>query len=130
MKALSLSQDIVGQAAGIDQTSRRPHAVECSDELNRLLSAAIVNRNFCRKLLTSPLAAISEGYCGYQFQLPEREARIVATIRSLSLDDFARQLIAKLAQSQTSEPATPSKQRVRVRVGVAVPLHVDAAARH
>lgn len=79
----------------------RSESPRCSDGLNRLLCAAVVNENFCRMLLASPVAAMREGYQGYQFDLDEREVNALAAIRSVSLDDFARQLISACAQTQS-----------------------------
>lgn len=61
-------------------------------ELNRLLTAAVVNRGFCNLLLTNPASALAAGYNGESFRLAaEDQARILA-IQAKSLADFAMQL--------------------------------------
>jgi hypothetical protein len=69
-------------------------------EINRLLTAAVVNRRFCRLLLTNPLAALALGYRGESFHLNPAEVHHVSTIRATSLRDFAFQL---LEATQTTE---------------------------
>lgn len=64
-----------------------------SPELNRLLTAAVVNRRFCRLLLTNPLRALTLGYRGEAFQLNPTEMQRVSAIRATSLRDFALQLL-------------------------------------
>lgn len=114
MKATPLSQNVPQRRQRNHAIPQQPGVIQCSDELNRLLSAAVVSKNFCRKLLASPPAAIAEGYCGYQFDLPEQESSLLATIRSVSLDDFARQLISGLTPHQN---ATESRQQEPGRAG-------------
>lgn len=73
----------------------------CSDDLNRLLSAAVVNRRFRRKLLRSPRRAVAEGYDGYVFDLPQWELEALCNTQAISLSDFAQQLIAQLQQRES-----------------------------
>ena len=83
----------------------------CSADLNRLLSAAVVNRRFCRRLLRSPQMAVAEGYDGYLFDLSPRESEAIYTIQATSLADFAQQLIVNLQQESATgvESVQPSK---------------------
>lgn len=64
-----------------------------SPEINRLLTAAVVNRRFCCLLLANPLRALTLGYRGEAFQLDPAEVRRVTAIRATSLRDFALQLL-------------------------------------
>jgi hypothetical protein len=66
-----------------------------STDLNRVLSAAVVNRRFCNLLLSDPQAALRNGYNGETFQLSDNERQIVMRIRAGSLQEFASQLIAE-----------------------------------
>jgi hypothetical protein len=62
-------------------------------DINRLIAAAVIDRDFCALLLTNPLRAIGEGYYGENFQLsPETQAQI-GTIKANSLPEFAQKLI-------------------------------------
>ena len=61
-------------------------------ELSRLISAAVVNREFCKLLLTEPKQALAAGYKGETFQLTPEEYRLVLSIQAKSLADFATQL--------------------------------------
>lgn len=64
-----------------------------SPELNRLLTAAVVNRRFCRLLLTNPLRALTLGYRGEAFALNPTEIQCISAIRATSLREFALQLL-------------------------------------
>ena len=61
-------------------------------ELSRLLTAAVVNRGFCKLLLTNPATALEKGYNGESFRLGREEHELILSIRAKSLADFARQL--------------------------------------
>jgi len=63
-------------------------------EYSRLLSAAVINRNFCTMLLTNPTKAINSGYSGEKFNLSKEAEEKVATIRATSLQEFAAKLAA------------------------------------
>jgi hypothetical protein len=69
---------------------------ECSAprerEFSRILTAAVVNQNFCKLLLSDPESAIRKGYGGEDFHLAVEEAKKLALIRAATLADFARQL--------------------------------------
>jgi hypothetical protein len=61
-------------------------------EFSRILTAAVVDGNFRRMLLSDPAKAISRGYGGENFNLVKEDRKKVASIRASSLADFARQL--------------------------------------
>jgi hypothetical protein len=63
-----------------------------TQELSRLLTAAVVNRNFCRLLLTNPASALASGYNGEAFRLDAEEQHLILSIQAKSLAEFARQL--------------------------------------
>lgn len=79
-----------------------------SPELNRLLTAAVVNRRFCRLLLTNPLRALALGYRGEAFQLNPTEMQRVSAIRATSLRDFALQLLVN-EEIETNQEAMYAK---------------------
>jgi len=62
-------------------------------EINELLGLAMIDPDFCRKLLTDPLkAANSKG-----FNLTERERETLCRITAHDLCNFSQQIIVKLA---------------------------------
>ena len=61
-------------------------------EVGRLLTAAVVNRGFCKLLLTNPATAIEKGYNGETFRLGREEHELILSIHAKSLADFAMQL--------------------------------------
>ena len=58
-------------------------------ELSRVISAAVVNRQFCDLLLIDPNKALSTGYCGENFSLDSDERDRLGSIRAGSLAEFA-----------------------------------------
>jgi hypothetical protein len=83
-------------------------------ELSRLLTAAVVNRGFCKLLLTNPATALERGYNGESFRLGQDEHELILSIRAKSLADFARQLNLSRDPSGLF-PATRKVQRRPVR---------------
>jgi hypothetical protein len=64
-------------------------------ELSRLLTAAIINQEFCSLLLANPAVAMAAGFNGQPFQLTSDDQELVLSIRAISLADFAQQLTAR-----------------------------------
>lgn len=60
--------------------------------LGRLLTAAVVSREFCNLLLANPAMAVETGYNGEAFDLAAEEQEMIFSIRATTLADFARQL--------------------------------------
>lgn len=79
-----------------------------SGNLNRLLSAAIVNPRFQRLLLTNPVAALAAGYNGETFQLTQSEYAAVTSLCVATLREFAAQL---LLISQAVSPSSAESPR-------------------
>lgn len=63
-----------------------------SEELTKLVAAAVISHHFCHLLLTDPEQALESGYNGTTFDLTTRERQLVLTIQATSLTEFARQL--------------------------------------
>ena len=61
-------------------------------ELSRLITAAVVNQEFCSLLLANPAVAVATGYNGEPFDLAMEEQELILSIRATSLADFAKQL--------------------------------------
>jgi hypothetical protein len=77
----------------INQTSAsNPGAQDSTNSLNRLVAAAVVNRNFRDLLLTEPAQALTCGFQGEVFDLDTQDARMILSIQAESLSDFAQQL--------------------------------------
>jgi hypothetical protein len=67
-------------------------ASRTQQEYSRILTAAVINNQFRKLLLTNPAKAIEIGYGGEMFTLAREEKRRVAEIHATSLADFASQL--------------------------------------
>lgn len=74
-----------------------------SKELNRMLTAAVVNRRFRNLLLTDPQAALHAGYRDESFHLSESEQAALLAIHSTDLRDFAAQLEAQIVDGPLAE---------------------------
>ena len=61
-------------------------------EYSRILTAAVVNHNFCDTLLSNPAKAVSYGYSGEKFNFAYSERKRISSIRANSLTEFAAQL--------------------------------------
>jgi hypothetical protein len=88
------------------------------DELNRLLSAAVVSKNFRNVLLTSPEVALASGYQGEKFNLSDADRSWLFSIKPTSLVDLAANLVNYQQQLNQECPVTvplqPERQYVRV----------------
>jgi hypothetical protein len=96
----------------IDQLNKPSTAIRVPrpgyENVNRLLAAAVVSRQFCHILLSEPARAIQEGFAGEQFTLSADEYELVTAIRSMSLADFAGQLRKALPGQYAPFEAQPS----------------------
>ena len=61
-------------------------------EISRILTAAVVNKQFREKLLADPQDAISNGYGGETFSLEKEERNHLKNIHASSLAEFAAKL--------------------------------------
>lgn len=62
-------------------------------EMNRLLGAALVDRQFCDLLLTRPALALANGYNGESFFLSFEERQFILATKSASLPDLAQRWV-------------------------------------
>jgi len=69
------------------------HPKDKGKDLNRLITAAVINQGFCNMLLANPERAVSSGFNGEAFSLETEEQDLVKSIRATSLPDFAMQLV-------------------------------------
>ena len=72
--------------------SRAINGFSPGKELSRLITAAVVNREFCDLLLADPAMAMTVGYNGEAFDVAAEEQELILSIRATSLADFASQL--------------------------------------
>ncbi|GAB4580806.1 MAG: hypothetical protein Fur0022_35480 [Anaerolineales bacterium] len=61
-------------------------------DLNRLMAAAVIDRDFCTLLLSNPIRAIGQGYYGENFHLSTETQAQLGEIQASSLPEFARQV--------------------------------------
>lgn len=98
----SMNYEVVAAALPLEgEVTTTPN----NTEINRLLTAAVVNRRFCRLLLSNPLAALAGGYRGEAFNLNPSEVKRISAIRATSLRDFALQLVFVSATENSMEGA-------------------------
>lgn len=87
-----------------------------SDDMVRLLAAAVVNRKFRDLLLRHPGRALARGFQGERFSLDDREKKMVLTIQADSLSEFASQIISyqegRIQRRKT--PWIPARQNALV----------------
>lgn len=88
-----------------------PTTAQQNAEVNRLLTAAVVNRRFCRLLLSNPLAALASGYRGEAFNLKPGEVKQIGAIQATTLRDFALQLLVALETDNVTEVAYSHEQQ-------------------
>ena len=87
--------------APISPPARRAPA-SLSDNLNRLISAAVVSTHFRTLLFADPVKALATGYNGEKFHLTAAEFAAVTSIRVNTVRDFAAQLL-KIFQSDSTQ---------------------------
>lgn len=63
-----------------------------SQELSRLIAAAVVNKTFCHILLTNPAEALQKGFSTETFELNAAERSLVMAIHATDIVDFAQQI--------------------------------------
>jgi hypothetical protein len=66
-----------------------PRIRENVAEMSRLINAALVDQNFCNRLLFDPEMAIQNGYNGEKFSLSSLEIEFVLNVRAETLNEFA-----------------------------------------
>jgi hypothetical protein len=102
----------VTQVSGqLDHSSR-------NDELNRLLSAAVVSKSFRNMLLANPEIAVASGYQGESFNLSAEDRSWLFSIRPTDLIDLAANMVAYQQNSRQDSmvklPVEPVPHFVRV----------------
>jgi len=80
-----------------------------SKEINRLLTAAVVNRKFCSLLLADPGQAVTSGYNGETFALTPEEVEQIRSIKAATLREFALQLLTEKSPVEMQPPVWLNK---------------------
>ena len=87
-----------------------------SDDMVRLLAAAVINRKFRDLLLRHPGRALARGFQGERFSLDDQEKKMVLSIQADSLSEFASQITSyqegRIQRRKT--PWIPSRQNALV----------------
>ena len=68
-------------------------------EYSRILTAAVINPQFCRILLSNPGKALAMGFAGEPFLLNSESHTLLSGIHAQSLSEFASQLSGSLSQA-------------------------------
>jgi hypothetical protein len=89
-------------------------------EINRLLTAAVINKRFRALLLNDPARALATGFNGENFRLAKEERERVLAIKAQSLADFANQLTGQINPKTFRKPAL-----LRVDSQVWLPIGAD-----
>ena len=73
-------------------------------DINRLLAAAVINKQFCNLLLENPELALSEGFQGESFPLTTEERALVLSIQAGSLVELAQQVAQTFGEPIRTDP--------------------------
>jgi hypothetical protein len=84
-------------------------------DINRLLAAAVVSRQFCSLLLSDPAKAISMGYAGEHFALSSDEYELILSARGGTLQELAQQICKYMPGSKvTAKPVLSETYQLRI----------------
>jgi hypothetical protein len=108
---LMIDSPVIETNGQLDQPSH-------NDELNRLLSAAVVSKSFCNMLLANPEIALDSGYQGESFNLSDADRSWLFSIRPTNLIDLAANMVTyqqKVSQEfPVNVPLEPIRHYVKV----------------
>ncbi len=79
---------IYNQVSSPIQLNRR-EIPSVSSEMNKVLTAAVINTQFRSQLLKNPGRAINKGFAGERFHLESEEQHKLAAIKAHNLAEFA-----------------------------------------
>jgi hypothetical protein len=85
-----------------------------NDELNRLLSAAVISKSFRNMLLTNPEIAVASGYQGETFNLSLEDQNWLYSIRPSNLVDLAANMVTYQQESKLKLPVKPVPHYIQV----------------
>ncbi len=89
-----------------------------NDELNRLLSAAVVSKSFRSMLLSSPEIALANGYQGEAFNLSDADRSWLFSIKPTSLSELAANMVTHQQNLSQEVPVKVAMQPARHYVRV------------
>jgi hypothetical protein len=79
-------------------------------EVNRLLAAALISRQFCNLLLKDPARALQQGFAGEHFRLSNDEQDFILSVRAGSLQEFVADVCEHLSVRYTVAQPTLSEE--------------------
>lgn len=85
---LALSSQETGLSSSLAET-----VPTLTDEMNKVLAAAIVDEKFRDQLLANPDVVLLGGYNGHTFNLGSEEVHFIRSVQAVSLTDFASQWV-------------------------------------
>ncbi len=80
-----------------------------TDEMNRMLCAAVVSKSFRKMLLSNPEIALSTGYQGEKFNLSDEDRSWLFSMRSANLVELAANMV-------TYQQSSRQENRMKVSV--------------
>jgi hypothetical protein len=102
----------------ITQVSEQLDYPSRNEDLNRLLSAAVVSKSFRNMLLVNPEIAVTAGYQGESFNLSDEDRSWLFSMRPTSLVDLAVNMVTYQQQGHQECPVKmtmePAHHLVRV----------------
>jgi hypothetical protein len=101
-------------------TPNRTDRTSNSNEISRLLTAAVVNANFRTLLLNDPARALAIGFNGETFRFTRGEHERILSIKARSLADFAEQLTDQHRSKAYRKPVHLNADRK-----VFLPIRID-----
>ena len=96
---LMIESPAMGTSSQLDYPSNH-------DELNRLLSAAVISKSFCNMLLANPEIALTTGYQGETFNLSDADRNWLFSIRPANLVDLAANMVTYQQEPTQDYPVT------------------------
>lgn len=104
--------------APVTQVTQQIDYCTQNDELNRLLSAAVVSKSFRNMLLANPEIAVASGYQGETFNLSTQDQNWLSSIHPASLVDLAASMVTyqqdARVENRVKLPVEPVAQYMRV----------------
>jgi len=79
-------------------------------EVNRLLAAALISKQFCNLLLKDPARALQQGFAGEHFSLSSDEQDFILSLHVASLQEFIAHVCDHLSNHYIAAQASTPTQ--------------------
>jgi len=96
---LSQQEADLGTQRRVQPDDANPARIDPDGTIGRVLAAAVINRRFCRLLLTNPAVALAVGYRGESFPLSAAEKALFLRIHATTLQEFAHLLLLEIEKA-------------------------------